>query len=148
MILGINMTLISSVVERRTLRALIVFILLGAACSCVPLNRMPPQQPPATGSSIGPTSCSAGQEWCEGKCRDIGFFVGNNDNCGRCGNRCSAISESCTGTSCGCAAGYESCMGSCVSSAGFMSDNNNCGRCGNSCSIGESCMGGTCQKFP
>jgi len=95
----------------------------------------------------GPASCTAGQEWCMGECKDSSAFLNDDNNCGRCGNSC-GIGESCFGGSCSCAAGYTSCMGSCVSDSAFISDNNNCGSCGNSCSIGESCTGGTCMKQP
>jgi hypothetical protein len=98
------------------------------------------------GGASGPSSCSAGQEWCQGQCQDSAAFLNDNQNCGRCGTSCS-IGESCTGGWCICAAGYSSCMGSCVNDASFISDNSNCGRCGNSCSIGESCTGGTCMKI-
>jgi hypothetical protein len=106
-----------------------------------------PAGPPATSSPpVGPGSCSAGQEWCQGQCVDSISFVNDSANCGRCGNRCS-FNESCTGGFCGCAPGYESCMGQCISSSAFLSDNQNCGTCGRSCSIGESCLGGMCQKI-
>lgn len=113
-------------------------------CGCV---GTPPRVPPSQQPGVGALSCSAGQEWCNGDCRDPGFFINNDQNCGRCGNFCSPSSEACNGVSCGCAAGYTSCMGSCVSSTSFFSDNNNCGSCGHSCGIGESCTGGVCQKM-
>jgi hypothetical protein len=93
----------------------------------------------------GPASCTAGQEWCEGQCKDSIDFISDSSNCGRCGNQCS-FSETCTGGSCVCAPGYTSCMGQCMNDASFISDNNNCGSCGRSCSIGETCMGGSCMK--
>jgi hypothetical protein len=95
--------------------------------------------------SIGPGSCSAGQEWCAGSCKSTIDFISDDHNCGSCGRSCS-FGESCTGGSCSCAAGYSSCMGQCVSSSSFISDNNNCGSCGHSCSFGESCMGGSCTR--
>lgn len=104
---------------------------------------------PRASPGIGPASCSVGKEWCEGRCLDTITFTNDDQNCGRCGNRCSTPSESCTGGFCGCAAGYTSCMGQCVSSITFISDSNNCGSCGHSCSIGKSCVGGICQRtFP
>jgi hypothetical protein len=120
-----------------------LFLSMLTGCVGIP-RRVPPQQQP----SPGPLACSGGEEWCNGECRDPGFFVNNNQNCGRCNNSCGAVSESCNGVSCGCAMGYTSCMGSCMSSVSFISDNNNCGSCGHSCSIGESCTGGICQKMP
>jgi hypothetical protein len=108
-------------------------------------GKNPPIGFPGAGSS-GPASCTAGQEWCQGECKDSSAFINDDNNCGRCGNSC-GIGESCTGGSCSCAAGYTSCMGSCVSDSSFISDNNNCGSCGHACSIGESCMGGTCTKI-
>ncbi len=110
-----------------------------------PGNNSPGGFPGTTPSN--PASCTAGQEWCQGDCKDNSAFLNDNNNCGRCGNSC-GIGESCFAGSCGCAAGYTSCMGSCVSDSSFISDNNNCGSCGRSCSIGESCTGGTCMKQP
>lgn len=107
----------------------------------------PPIGFPGSTPATGPSSCSAGQEWCMGSCESTIDFMNDDNNCGRCGNSC-RIGESCTGGSCGCAAGYSSCMGSCVSDSSFISDTSNCGSCGHSCSIGESCTGGTCMKQP
>ena len=107
----------------------------------------PPIGFPGSTPASGPSSCSAGQEWCMGSCKSTIDFTSDDNNCGRCGNSC-RIGESCTGGSCGCAVGYSSCMGSCVSDSSFISDNNNCGSCGHSCSIGESCTGGMCMKQP
>ena len=107
----------------------------------------PPIGFPGSTPATGPSSCSAGEEWCMGSCKSTIDFTNDDNNCGRCGNSC-RIGESCTGGSCGCAAGYSSCMGSCVSDSSFISDNNNCGSCGHSCSIGESCTGGMCMKQP
>ena len=107
----------------------------------------PPIVFPGNTPATGPSSCSAGEEWCMGSCKSTIDFMNDDNNCGRCGNSC-RIGESCTGGSCGCAAGYSSCMGSCVSDSSFISDNNNCGSCGHSCSIGESCTGGMCMKQP
>ena len=125
-------------------RALSALVLMISMVGCVGTpTHMPPSQHPIP----GPLSCSPGQEWCTGDCRDTAFFISNDENCGRCGNSCS-MSESCIGMSCGCAAGYVSCLGSCVSSTSFMSDNSNCGSCGHSCGIGESSTGGFCHKMP
>ena len=115
------------------------------------VRKAPPAQtgnnpPTSSKPSIGPGSCDLGQEWCNGRCMSRGEFTMDNNNCGRCGNSCRIMSETCTGGFCGCAAGYSQCMGSCVSDSSFLSDNNNCGSCGHSCSIGESCFGGTCHK--
>lgn len=107
----------------------------------------PPIGFPGSTPATGPSSCSAGQEWCMGSCKSTIDFMNDDNNCGRCGNSC-RIGESCTGGSCSCAPGYSSCMGSCVSDSSFISDNNNCGSCGHSCSIGESCTGGMCMKQP
>jgi hypothetical protein len=97
------------------------------------------------GIAAGPSSCSAGQEWCQGQCKESISFVNDSSNCGQCGNQCS-FNETCTGGFCSCGPGYSSCMGQCVNSAAFISDNQNCGSCGNSCGVGESCFGGTCSK--
>jgi hypothetical protein len=114
----------------------------------VPIVRpsTPPYSPGANGPVFsGPASCTAGQEWCQGRCADTISFVNDSSNCGRCGNQCS-FGETCTGGFCSCGPGYSSCMGQCVNDATFISDNQNCGRCGNSCGVGQSCFGGTCTK--
>jgi len=95
-----------------------------------PRNNSPQPRPSTPG--IGPTACSATQEWCQGRCVDSITFVNDTNNCGRCGNHCS-FSETCRGGFCACGPGYENCMGRCMSSASFTSDSQNCGRCGNSC---------------
>jgi hypothetical protein len=123
--------------------ALLLSLIMLTGCVGTP-RRVPPPQPPTS----GPFACSVGQEWCNGECRDPGFFVSNDQNCGRCNNSCAPASESCNGVSCGCAAGYTSCMGSCMASVNLISDNNNCGSCGHSCGVGESCTGGICQRMP
>jgi len=124
-------------------RASLLFVaLVVTACST---RNNSPQPPPAT-PGIGPTACSATQEWCQGRCVDSITFVNDTNNCGRCGNHCS-ISETCRGGFCACAPGYETCMGRCVSGASFTSDSQNCGRCGNSCPVGQSCLGGSCRKL-
>lgn len=102
--------------------------------------------PQSSKPTIGPGSCDPGQDWCNGRCMSQADYMSDDNNCGRCGNSCRIASESCRGGSCSCAAGYTQCMGSCVSDTTFMSDNNNCGSCGHSCSIGQSCMGGFCQR--
>jgi hypothetical protein len=109
----------------------------------VPQKRSPSASWP--GIAAGPSSCSAGQEWCQGQCKESISFVNDSSNCGQCGNQCS-FNETCTGGFCSCGPGYSSCMGQCVNSAAFISDNQNCGSCGNSCGVGESCFGGTCSK--
>lgn len=113
----------------------------------VPQRRSPSASWPGidAGPAAGPASCSAGQEWCQGQCKDSISFVSDSSNCGRCGNQCS-FNETCTGGFCSCGPGYSSCMGQCVNSAAFISDNQNCGSCGNSCGVGEMCIGGTCGK--
>lgn len=125
-----------------TLASLLLATLVVVACSM--RNNSP--QPPPGNPGIGPTACSAAQEWCQGRCVDSITLVNDTNNCGRCGNQCS-ISETCRGGFCACAPGYESCMGRCVSSGSFISDSQNCGRCGNSCSAGQSCLGGMCRKL-
>lgn len=129
-----------------SLSSLVLLLIFLWACM-VPKNG-PSQSPTPPGNTpgIGPASCSAGQDWCQGSCKSSIDYVSDNNNCGRCGNICS-IGESCTGGSCNCAPGYEKCMGSCVNSATFLSDSSNCGRCGNMCGGGESCVGGSCRKL-
>jgi len=113
----------------------------------VPQTRLPSASWPGidAGPAAGPASCSAGQEWCQGQCKDSISFVNDSSNCGRCGNQCS-FNETCTGGFCSCGSGYSSCMGQCVNTAAFISDSRNCGSCGNSCGVGESCFGGSCRK--
>ena len=70
-------------------RASLLFVaLVVTACST---RNNSPQPPPAT-PGIGPTACSATQEWCQGRCVGSITFVNDTNNCGRCGNHCS-ISE-------------------------------------------------------
>ena len=78
----------------------------GTRPPMVPQRRaLPPQTmgqttPVASGSpSIGPGSCSVGQQWCMGRCVSSIDFISDSSNCGRCGNSCS-IGESCLGGSC------------------------------------------------
>lgn len=59
----------------------------------------PPIGFPGSTPATGPTSCSAGQEWCMGSCKSTIDFMNDDNNCGRCGNSCH-IGESCTGGSC------------------------------------------------
>ena len=121
----------------------------GVCTGSVRAKTTTPTPTPNPSPGIGPGSCSLGKEWCQGSCVDTITFTNDDQNCGRCGNRCSIPSESCTGGFCSCAPAYTSCMGQCVSSSSFISDSNNCGSCGHSCSIGQSCLGGTCQRtFP
>ncbi len=106
-----------------------------------------PNPAPSNNPPIGPASCSAGQEWCEGRCVDTITFVNDSGNCGRCGNHCS-FSETCNGGFCGCAPGTERCEGRCVDMITFVNDSENCGRCGNHCSFSETCNGGFCGCAP
>jgi len=59
----------------------------------------PPIGFPGSTPASGPTSCSAGEEWCMGSCKSTIDFMNDDNNCGRCGNSCS-IAESCTGGMC------------------------------------------------
>lgn len=59
----------------------------------------PPIGFPGSTPATGPSSCSAGEQWCMGSCKSTIEFTSDNNNCGRCGNFCS-IGESCTGGSC------------------------------------------------
>ena len=113
--------------------------------ACIP-TQGPQTTPPGQAPPIGPSSCTIGQEWCQGSCVDSISFVNDNANCGRCGNCCS-YSETCTGGFCQCSPSYEMCQGSCTSTSSFISDSSNCGRCGSICFGGQSCVGGMCQKL-
>ncbi|MEZ4409655.1 MAG: MXAN_6577-like cysteine-rich protein [Polyangiales bacterium] len=90
----------------------------------------------------GPTPCGAGQTRCGDVCVDT---ASNNDNCGSCGNACSA-GQTCTAGACAsqtdCPAGQTRCGSSCVDTG---SDAANCGACGNACPTGDTCTGGTCM---
>lgn len=134
-------------VLRRSRRQLVI---ITAFCMCtlfVACHRVGASAP-VPPSAANPTfSCAPGEEWCLGTCRSTVDFLNDSNNCGRCGNSCSAM-ETCSAGSCTCAAGYSMCMGNCMNDSSFIGDNSNCGRCGNICSIGESCVGGTCMKMP
>ena len=59
----------------------------------------PPVGFPGSAPTTGPSSCSAGEQWCMGSCKSMIDFTSDDNNCGRCGNSCS-IGESCTGGMC------------------------------------------------
>jgi hypothetical protein len=66
------------------------------------------------------------------------------NNCGACGNACTA-GQACVNGQCGgttaCAPGQTLCGGSCVDTA---TSANNCGACGNVCGSGQQCVSGQC----
>ena len=70
------------------------------------------------------SACGAFQIQCNGTCSN---YLHDDENCGRCGNRCSAP-ETC-------------CNGHCITT-----DNNpeNCGRCANRCGENATCSSGSC----
>jgi len=124
----------------------LLFLPLVFIIGCIGNPTTAPNAVPTPPATTGPASCSAGQDWCHGSCVDTITFVNDNDNCGRCGNRCS-YNQQCTGGFCQCGPGYDSCMGQCKSMGDYIIDNQNCGRCGNICGVGESCIGGSCRKL-
>lgn len=99
---------------------------------------------------------------CSNRCCDVNS---DQDNCGRCGNRCSG-GQQCQGGRCGCERGMQLCDGTCKQScqpqgcsSGYVSCNGRCTRsttvstagaacpCGVTCdaSKGLSCHDGNCR---
>jgi len=120
-------------------------VCVDKAVSKFPWPQPKPNPNPPSGTQGGPFNCPLGEEFCNGRCVNTLSYMNDDNNCGRCGNSCSA-GQSCRGGFCSCAVGSTSCNGTCISDGQLMSDNNNCGRCGNMCSIGQTCMGGTCMR--
>lgn len=72
-------------------------------------------------------SANNGTSWlqcCKTHCRNI---LGDENNCGLCGNKCRF--------------GQLCCRGSCVNAA---NNNDHCGKCDNKCAPGTSCSFGSC----
>ncbi|MBO4350392.1 MAG: SH3 domain-containing protein [Proteobacteria bacterium] len=77
--------------------------------------------------------CKSGYSACSGSCFNL---TNDANNCGACGNKCSAPSHgsaTCSSSKCGikCDSGYTNCSGKCLN---LTNDANNCGACGNKCS--------------
>lgn len=77
------------------------------------------------------------------------------DNCGTCGNACSAlhaITRDCNNGECDivCDDGWGDCNGgpSNGCETDLLTDIDNCGACGEACPPGTSCVGGTCVPIP
>lgn len=93
------------------------------------------------------TSCAMGEATCDGGCVDLQT---DDNNCGNCGNACSALSpagQTCQSGACACPSGDTVCGGVCVNE---QSDNNNCGGCGAVCAARGAatttgCSGGECS---
>jgi hypothetical protein len=81
--------------------------------------------------------CSGSQTSCNGTCVDTSL---DPNNCGICGNVCSA-DQQCIAGQCECAAGHISCAGVCVDP---NTNPAHCGGCNNPCSEGEDCVAASC----
>ena len=101
---------------------------------------------PAGSVPAGTASCATGQTSCSGDCVNT---LSDHDNCGSCGNACSAgqvcQNSQCTSTggSVQCSTGQTPCSGSCVDTRTAFY---NCGACGHSCSSGQICTSGSCTE--
>jgi len=85
-------------------------------------------------------SCPTGQSMCGSGCADT---TKDPDNCGSCGNACTA-GQVCSQGACAlsCAGGTTKCGQSCVQT---NTDPQNCGGCGKACGAGEACVNGACM---
>jgi len=89
--------------------------------------------------SILESGCTTGQTLCENACIDL---LTSPQNCGACGNACSAV-EVCSAGSCAtsCPGGTTQCGQSCVDS---QFDPHHCGNCSTVCALGLVCSNGQC----
>lgn len=90
-----------------------------------------------TGCADPVAECDSPSRYCDGVC--VTPTV-DRDNCGACGNSCSA-NLVCSEGACVCPAGKEFCDGRCVD---VRTDSLHCGGCGNICEAGTFCRGGEC----
>jgi hypothetical protein len=63
------------------------------------------------------------------------------NNCGGCGNVCTATGQSCQSGTCACPASEVVCSGTCIDES---TDSNNCGGCGDGCPATATCAAGAC----
>ncbi len=101
------------------------------------------------GGPVDTSGCPASQTSCSGMCRVLSTDM---DNCGSCGNRCTA-DQFCSSGTCQattivdagtpCASGQTSCSGLC---ADLTNDPLNCGTCGMRCAAGEICSARICAS--
>ena len=86
-------------------------------------------------------TCPATSLCCGGTC-----VVESDDNCGKCGNRCTN-GNSCNAGACICEATQLFCSNTCTSSGcvDTKHDSHNCGRIGNDCGGGKFCDNGECS---
>lgn len=93
----------------------------------------------STGSATSGGTCGAGFSDCDGACRDVKYDA---NNCGACGNTCSAA-EICSDGQCKvtCQGGTVLCDNECVSTS---FDPKHCGDCETACPDGEVCSLGSC----
>ena len=91
---------------------------------------------------------------CADACGDLGTCIDGEvivcvdyytdpDNCGGCGNVCSA-GATCVSSACTCPDGELVCDGTCVD---LSTDPDNCGGCGNVCGVDETCLSGQCESI-
>ncbi len=101
------------------------------------------QDPQGDGGPDG--ACPTGFASCGGSCVDT---LGDNGNCGGCGNQCKG-GTACSAGTCGTTCGGKSTLcggadGGAPYCADLSSDGANCGTCGKACGAGLVCAAGTC----
>jgi hypothetical protein len=114
----------------------------GPTCQCGSGPGCPRDQLCSTGGMCrcgdGP-GCLASEACCGDACIDV---MGDQDNCGACGNVCPA-GTSCAGGMCRCPNTTDTaCESGC---ANLQTDIANCGTCGTTCAEGASCVSGECR---
>ncbi|HYQ14334.1 MAG TPA: hypothetical protein VEQ58_01210, partial [Polyangiaceae bacterium] len=118
--------------------SLAAVLLLSSACGTSGNNGNPTDSG-GSSSQPGTVLCQTGQVACNGSCVDVKVA---SDNCGSCGNVCTApavcANGACTTT---CAAGTQKCGDSC---ANLTTDAAHCGSCDKACDAGVPCYGGVC----
>ena len=91
------------------------------------------------GTGNGSENCESGKVDCGGNCVDLALHA---DNCGKCGNKCSA-GQVCSASTCklSCDPEFTTCGSAC---ANTQSNTEHCGSCGHACESGQLCYLAKC----